>query len=153
MQKKAFFSGIVIFLATVFVIACKKESDSNNNNAGKTKTELITSSTWKFDNAKLGVVDVSGFFDDCEKDNTVTFVSNGTGSIDEGATKCDPADPQNVPFDWTFQNNETSIHTTTPLFPGTGDFTISTLSETQLAVARDAVIAGITQSFVITMKH
>jgi hypothetical protein len=152
MQKRILYSAIVIFFISAFILACKKDSN-NNNNTTKTKTELITSSTWKFDNAKLGIVDVSGFFDDCEKDNTVTFVSNGKGNIDEGLTKCDAADPQTVPFDWNFGNNETTIHTTTPLFPGTSDFTISALSQTQLAVARDTVIAGITQSFVITLKH
>jgi hypothetical protein len=153
MQKTALYSGTVLLLASVFVIACKKDSDSNNNNTGKTKTELITSSTWKFDNAKIGTTDISGFFDDCDKDNTVTFVSNGTGTADEGATKCDAADPQTTPFNWNFENNETSIHTTTPLFPGTGDFKINALSDTQLAVARDTLILGITQSIVITLTH
>jgi hypothetical protein len=152
MQKMALYSGIVLLLACAFFMACKKDSD-NNSNTGKTKTELITSSTWKFDNAKIGTTDISGFFDDCEKDNTVTFVSNGTGTADEGATKCDDSDPQTTPFNWNFENNETSIHTTTPLFPGTGDFKLNALSETQLAVARDTVILGITQSIVITLKH
>lgn len=152
MQKMALCSGIVLLLTSAFITACKKDSD-NNTNTAKTKTELITSSTWKFDNAKLGTTDISGFFDDCEKDNTVTFASNGTGTIDEGATKCDDSDPQTTPFNWSFESNETSIHTTTPLFPGTGDFKINTLSDSQLAVARDTVILGTTQSIVITLKH
>ena len=152
MQKTALYSGIILFLTCAFIVACKKNSDSNNSN-GKTKTELISSSTWKFDNAKIGTTDISGYFDDCEKDNTVTFVSNGTGTAEEGATKCDDSDPQTTPFNWNFENNETTIHTTTPLFPGTGDFTINTLSATQLAVARDTVILGTTQSIVITLKH
>ncbi len=33
-------------------------------------------------------------WDDCEKDDITTFNTNGTYSIDEGATKCDPDDPQ-----------------------------------------------------------
>lgn len=154
MQKKTFYSGLVILFAVVFTIACKKDSSSNNNNnTGKTKTELITSSTWKFDNAKIGTIDVSSYFDDCDKDNTVTFVSNGTGTADEGPTKCDPSDPQTVPFNWSFENNETTIHTSTPLFAGNGDFNLNILSDTQLAVARDTVLAGITQTFIITLKH
>ncbi|MGC4037359.1 MAG: lipocalin family protein [Chitinophagaceae bacterium] len=152
MQKKALYPALIIFSGACVFFACKKDS-TNNNTSGKTKTQLITSSTWRFDNAKLAGVDVSGAFDDCEKDNTVTFVSNGTGTVDEGATKCDAADPQTVPFDWTFENNESSIHTTTPLFPGTSDFKINSLSETQLAVAKDTVILGTTQTFVVTFKH
>lgn len=153
MQKTALYSGIVLLLTCAFIFACKKDSTNNNNTSGKTNTELISSATWKFDNAKIGTTDISGFFNACEKDNTVTFVSNGTGTVDEGATKCNAADSQTTPFNWNFENNETSIHTTTPLFPGTGDFKINALSETQLAVARDTVISGVTQTIVITLKH
>lgn len=144
------FCAVAMF--ALFIIACKKSS-YNNNNPSKTKTDLITASLWRFDNAKLAGVDVSGYFDDCEKDNTVTFVSNGTGTTDEGPTKCNAADPQTVPFNWTFENSETSIHTSTPLFPGTGDFKISTLNDTQLSVSRDTVILGLTQTFTINLKH
>ena len=143
---------LAVALSAILFFACKKSSD-NNSNPSKTKTDLITASLWRFDNAKLAGVDVSGYFDDCEKDNTVTFVSNGTGTVDEGATKCNAADPQTVSFNWAFENNESSIHTSTPLFPGTGDFTLSTLNDTQLAVSRDTVILGITQTLTINLKH
>lgn len=33
-------------------------------------------------------------FEACEKDNTLTFLTSGKILGDEGATKCDPADPQ-----------------------------------------------------------
>jgi hypothetical protein len=152
MQKRTIYYSLLIFISTAVTFACKKNSD-NTNNTGKTKTELITSSSWKFDNAKLGPADVSSFIDDCEKDNTVTFVSNMTGTVDEGATKCNSADPQTVPFTWAFENSETSLHTSTPLFPGNGDFAISTLNDTQLSVSRDTVVLGITQTFTINLKH
>src|SRR3954470_20757585 len=111
-------TGFCALILAVLFFACKKNSDDNNNNTSKSKTDLITASQWKFDNATLSGVDVSGLFDDCEKDNTVTFLSNGSGTIDEGVTKCDDSDPQTVNFNWNFDNSETTIHTTTPLFPG-----------------------------------
>lgn len=151
-MQKSITGFCVLALLSILFFACKKSSD-NNNNTPKSKTDLITASLWRFDNAKLAGVDVSGYFDDCEKDNTVTFVSNGTGTIDEGPTKCDAGDPQTVSFNWTFENSETSIHTTTPLFPGTGDFKISTLNDTQLSVSRDTVIAGIPSTITINLKH
>jgi hypothetical protein len=142
----------VLALFALVFFACKKSTYSNTN-PPKTKTDLITASLWRFDNAKLAGVDVSGYFNDCQKDNTVTFVSNGTGSVDEGPTKCHAADPQTTPFNWAFQNNETTIHTSTPLFPGTGDFTIGALTDTQLSVSRDTLILGMTQTFTINFKH
>ncbi len=151
-MQKSIIGSCVFALLSILFFACKKNSVSNNN-PSKTKTDLITASLWRFDNATMAGVDVSGYFNDCEKDNTVTFVSNGTGTIDEGPTKCDPGDPQTTSFNWAFQNNETTIHTTTPLFPGTGDFKISTLNETQLSVSRDTVIAGLSQTFTVNLKH
>ena len=119
-MQKSITGPCVFALLSILLFACKKSSDSNNNTP-KSKTDLITASLWRFDNAKVAGVDISGSFDDCLKDNTVTFVSNGTGTIDEGPTKCDAADPQTTSFNWSFENNESSIHTTTPLFPGAGD--------------------------------
>jgi Lipocalin-like domain len=153
MQKKIFYSAISIFFIGVFIIACKKNSDYNNNTP-KTKTELISASVWKFDNAKVSGVDISGFLDDCDKDNTVTFVSNGSGTADEGPTKCNSADPQTVSFTWTFENNETTLQATAPLFPGgNGTFTIVTLTDAQLVVSQDITVSGVTQNAVITLKH
>jgi len=151
MQKSI--TGFCVFaLFAILFFACKKSSDSDNNNP-KSKTDLITASIWRFDNATVAGIDISGSFEDCEKDNTVTFLSNGSGTIDEGPTKCDAADPQTTPFTWAFENNETSLHTTTPLFPGTGDFKISTLNETQLSVSRDTTVSGIPATIIINLKH
>jgi hypothetical protein len=64
-----------------------------------TKTELI-SRNWKVTAmtavfpAPIGTVDVLGQIDACEKDNIIKIQSAGTYTVDEGATKCDPTDPQ-----------------------------------------------------------
>jgi hypothetical protein len=153
MQKRVFFYGLLIVFSGIVVIACKK-SGGYNNSTPKTKTELITASVWKFDNAKVAGADISAFLDACDKDNTVTFVSNGNGTADEGATKCNAADPQTVAFTWTFENNETTLNATAPLFPGgNGIFTIITLTDTQLVVSQDITVQGSTQNAVITLKH
>ena len=152
MQKRMFSYALLILVSVAVIIACKKSSD--NNNTTKTKTQLITSATWKFDNAKVAGADISAFLDACDKDNTVTFTSNGSGTADEGATKCDAADPQSVPFTWTFENNETTLQASAPLFPGgNGTFTIITLNDTQLVVSQDIDVSGSSQNAVITMKH
>lgn len=121
---------ISILLAGVFQ-ACKKSSSSS-----KSKTELITQTTWKFSAATANGNDASNYIDACQKDNIYTFVSTGTGNVDEGATKCDPGDPQTIPFNWNFASNETVLHLSTTFFSGAAnDLTITTLTETQLIVS------------------
>ena len=120
----------------------------------KTNTELVTQSTWKFDNAKVGGNDVSAFVQVCQKDNIITFVSTGSGTLDEGASKCNSGDPQTTPFTWNFASNETVLHVSTLLFTGgSSDFTIVALSETQLILSQNITISGTTQNAVITFKH
>ncbi|MCC7400567.1 MAG: lipocalin family protein [Chitinophagaceae bacterium] len=128
--------------------SCKKESKQ------KTKTDLITQAIWKFSTATANGVDVSLLLQSCQKDNTLSFQANGNGTIDEGATKCNPGDPQSAPFTWSFQNNETSIHASTVWFTGgSGDFTLVSLSETQLVVSQNITIGGNSQNVVVTFTH
>ncbi|HEY0434027.1 MAG TPA: lipocalin family protein [Chitinophagaceae bacterium] len=129
---------------------CKKSSDSKP----KTKTEIISQSSWKIDNAKVSGIDVTSSLDACEIDNILTFSSNGTGTLDEGATKCDASDPQSNPFSWNFASNETMLHISTVVISGgSSDFTIVTLNDTQLVLSQDVDISGTTQTATISFKH
>ncbi len=134
-MKKQFASFFIIsFLLLTLSDACKKSS--NNNNTPKTNTQLLCQASWKFKSASVGGTDVTSSLQACQKDNIMFFVSNGTGTIDEGLTKCNPGDPQTDPFTWNFINGETGIHASVVLFTGatTNDLTIVLLSETDLIV-------------------
>jgi hypothetical protein len=136
--------------AVVCLTACSKSSDNSNT---KTKTELITQSSWKFDNAKVGGIDVSAFLQPCQKDNVIVFASAGTGTLDEGATRCSQNDPQTIAFTWNFANNDT-LHVSTVLFTGGGsDFKIVTLNDAQLILSQDITVSGSKQNAVVTFKH
>ena len=77
----------------------------------KPKSELLTQSTWKFKAATANGADVSNQnppFAPCRKDNIITFVINGSGTVSEGATSCSPA--ENANFTWNFTSNESMIH-------------------------------------------
>lgn len=142
----------ITLLIPVLLTSCSKGGDDDP--APKTKTELITQAAWKFDNAKAGGFDVSGFFAACEKDNIATLAANGSGTYAEGATKCDPGDPDSTPFSWNFADSETKLHVSIVLFPGgSSDFTIVTLNETQLVISQDVTFGGSTQNGVFTFKH
>lgn len=140
-----------LLISPFLLLACKKTTPAV---VPETKAQFLAQSSWKFDNAKVAGTDVSAFLNACDKDNTVLFVSDGTGTADEGPTKCKPANPQTVPFTWTLLNNDTALHASAPLFPGgNGDFTVITLTATQLVVSQDITVSGTTQNAVITLKH
>jgi hypothetical protein len=148
-MKKQLLPALFILSLLSFLFACKKEK--GDTPAQKTKTELITKAAWKFSSATASGVDVSSIVQACQKDNLITFVSNGNGSIDEGASKCSPGDPQTNPFTWNFASSETMLHVSTPLFSGgSNDFTIVTLSETQLVGSQVVSPYG---TIVVTFVH
>jgi hypothetical protein len=140
---------------TILFIFCFAACTNKDPVHVKTNTELVSQSTWKFDNAKVGGTDVSAFVQACQKDNIIAFVSTGSGTLDEGASKCNSGDPQTTPFTWNFASSETMLHISTTLFTGgSSDFTIVTLSETQLILSQNITITGMgTQNAVITFKH
>ena len=133
MNRLILFAAICIL--TLFFISCDK-----NDNPPPSNTDHITRSPWKFSSAKAGGFDVTAQVPACFKDNTMVFVANGTGTINEGANICAPASPSN--FTWTFQNNGSEINMSTPLVAGgSGVFTIVTLNETILVVSQMMTIA------------
>jgi hypothetical protein len=140
---------LILMLVCLSFFACKKSSTNV-----KTNTELITQSSWKFDNAMVSGADVSPFLQGCQKDNVLVFVSAGTGTLDEGATKCNSSDPQTDPFTWNFASNETVLHVSAVLFTGgSSDFNIVTLNDTQLVLSQNITVSGTSQNAVVTFKH
>ena len=101
---------ILVFLSTIILFtACSKDS---NDNKPKTKTDLISQASWKFNSASAsGFGDVSSQIPACYKDNTYTFVSGGTGTVDESTNVCSPSTAGS--FTWNFANNETGLHIST----------------------------------------
>lgn len=142
-----------IFLIAVLVSSCQK--DNNTPAPAKTKTELITTGTWKFSAATVGGSDASAFLQTCQKDNIMTFVAAGnTGTIDEGATKCNSADPQTNTFTWSFTSGETILNISATLFTGgSSTFTLVSLSATQLVVSQMITIGSSQQNAIVTFIH
>jgi hypothetical protein len=142
------------FLAAIsaifFLSACKKDKDQTPPPTPKTNSELITQASWKFNKAMMGSFDVSGGLQTCQKDNILTFQANGSGSIDEGTSKCDVADPQTTPFTWNFTNSEAVLHVSAVFFTGgNNDFNVVELTETKLVGSQ--VING--QTVTVTFVH
>jgi hypothetical protein len=138
------------------LFSCKKDSTTS-----ATKTDLITKSAWKYQDAgadmdKNGTIDlsISSQLQDCEKDNTLTLRADGTGTLDEGATKCDPSDPQSSNVNWNFSNNETFINFTgTGILGISGQFKLLSLTETTLSFSKDTTLSGTPISLLIQLQH
>lgn len=119
-----------------------------------TKKYYITQSTWKFSGATVGGVDASAFVQACQKDNILTFAAAGTGTLDEGATKCNAGDPQTTAFTWSFQASETQLFVSATLFTGgNSTFTLVSLSATQLVLSQVITLGGTPQNAVVTFIH
>ena len=140
---------------SLFSISCDKKDTPA---PAKTKTELLSTGTWKFSSATANGTDISNQnppFEPCKKDNILSFTANGNGNINEGATKCNAADPTDTPFTWNWLNSETTLRISTPLFTGGGsDFTLESVTETQLIVTQGYTpVAGATFLIRIVFVH
>lgn len=152
MQKQLLFRIILPAFLILAFTGCGK--DDPDPVPPKTKTELITSGTWRFSSATVGGTDVSSSLQACQKDNTITFATGGSGTLDEGATKCNAGDPQTSPYTWSFQSGETQLFISATLFTGgSSTFTLVSLSETQLVLSQAIVVLGSPQTATVTFVH
>ena len=107
MKKTSLFIALALFLFA----SCNKKDKVMS------KTDILTSGTWKItalveDNDGNGSyeTDVYALLQPCTKDDYYTFRSGGQLEMNEGPSKCDPADPQTDNVNWQFTNNETKIN-------------------------------------------
>jgi len=127
MNKISHLLSVAIILAIVGLSSCHKD------NPQPSKMDLISAKTWKLTGATISGTDVFSSFDNCVKDNLITFAKNGTYTEDEGATKCNQSDPQTTVAQWSFQKSETEIDVSYP--DNTVEkLTIVSLSATTLSV-------------------
>jgi hypothetical protein len=158
-MKVTTFKTLVFSLFVIMAFSCKKSKDEAPAPVVKTKTDLITTTTWKVDKIEVdlnkdGVGDGSAaaFVDACKLDNIYTFASNGTGSADEGTVKCNTGDPQSGPFTWAFKSNETILSGAFSFF--TGDAPIKTLTETSFVFTFDDNFGTATSyRIIVSLKH
>jgi hypothetical protein len=143
-------SAVYNLLAMILLVSawgCNK----NDGNKTPTKASLITASTWKYSSAGIDV-DGNGTSDlplpadsvkACDTNNTLTFKSDGTGIVDEGPTKCNPANPQTIPFSWSLKNNDADLNFSTAIFAGiSGDAKILELTSTKLTLSKQITVPG-----------
>ncbi|RYY94063.1 MAG: hypothetical protein EOO11_18625 [Chitinophagaceae bacterium] len=158
---------IASLAATLLFAACKKSNDDDGGAQPVTNTTRLSATPWVyksagFDMDRNGTIDQdlpAGTMTPCRLDNQYIFAAGGTGTMNEGATKCNAGDPQTAPFTWAFANNETSIDLGgTALFGLGGRFKVWALNDTLLSMARDSTITvpplpPTSISILINLKH
>lgn len=95
-MKQTFKSLLFVLLAVIAgTTACKKDENSSGG-----ESALTAASCWKITKAEGQApgtttwVDATSSIDACVRDNCIKFNSDKTVDGNEGATKCDPSDPQ-----------------------------------------------------------
>lgn len=88
----------------------------NKKDTAASKTELLTSGTWKLtavvaDEDGNGTYETDRFatFLPCFTDLIFSFGASSVLTLDEGPTKCNPADPQTETATWQLTQNETYL--------------------------------------------
>ena len=137
---------------------CKKNDDNNS------KSKLLVSAAWKYkeggldlDNNGSGETPIpAGTLQACDLDNTLTFKTDTSGVLDEGATKCDVSYPQSTTFKYSFNSSTNILNFSTAIFAGiSGDTKVLDLSATQLRVSKAVTLTGspIPLTVVVTLVH
>jgi hypothetical protein len=151
-MKKLFLFALVVSTLS----ACKKDSENSPS-----KTDLLTSKKWRITaETETSTVTTTGSAPitttsnqyattpACEKDNFTQFSTNKTFVEDEGASKCDPNDPQTTSGTWDLPGDQTKLIVGTSGVPGTNDFEVLELTSSTLRL-RDSYSyssSGITYS-------
>ncbi|MEJ7768819.1 MAG: lipocalin family protein [Chitinophagaceae bacterium] len=137
----------MVVLGCLCLAACSKSGSSKE----KTKTELISSTSWKFSQAGIdpdnnGTIDIpapAALIEPCVTDNKVTFKSDKSGTVDEGAIKCNAADPQTSTFTWSLSSNESMITFSGAVIAGIGgEAKIVEITDSRFVLSKSLPITG-----------
>ncbi len=146
----------IIGLVIGGISSCKKESTTEQVTPTPvktpTKTELLTSKSWKMTALTIapdmmGMTDLYAEMDDCEKDNTMKFNADANKSLilDMGGKKCDMSEPQSKSETWSLSADETT------LTAGTTIYTIISVDADKLKMSTKMMIDG--KEYVATCTH
>jgi hypothetical protein len=156
MQRLIWTAASLMTLMLIWTACSKKNSGNNNTNSNMT---LMTQAVWKYDTSGFdltgdGKIDFADtLLEPCFKDNTYQFKKDSTVVVDEGATKCNSADPQTATYSWSITSGTPAILRSDADSILANGVTVQTLNSTQLVVYKDTAILGISLRYILSMKH
>jgi len=142
----------LLILSVLFVSCKKKEKEP-------TKEELLTNGKWKLTGASAagGLYDLMTSFKECQKDNTFTFNTNKSITVDEGATKCNDTAKQTITDGtWALSNNDTKMTISgDKITAGFGNLTgdVLKIEATTFQIKKDTTVGGFATSAIVTFTN
>lgn len=144
----------IIALSSALVLGAASGCGSAGVSARKIK--LLTTEAWQYEKAGFYTNDedeedvrfdaldprIAG----CEKDDRIVFRSDGTGILEEGKVKC-KVDSDNLPFVWSFQNNDSTIYFQDRYYK------VKTLTDRRFVIYTDEKYGDIKTRYTIVMRH
>ena len=95
--------SLLALVVAVSFSSCKKDE------ATKSKTELLTGTTWKVGKSTALGIDVTPT-QACSKDDITNFSTDKKMTVKEGATKCSSSDPDLISQGtWAFSSDEKQL--------------------------------------------
>jgi hypothetical protein len=149
--------SLSILCICLLAMACNKDE----NNSGPNKKELLSTSSWIYQNG--GVADANGnilidfstlnIIPACALDNTIVFVSDGSGIVNENTNSCNGTSTS--AFSWNLTDNENTLNILgDAVFSISGAFKIRELTTTKLSLGKDTTVTGYGNvSMVFNLKH
>jgi len=118
---KQFICALTLATIILFTAGCSKSGDSPSSGP----KAILTSGKWQITGGTVtlsypGIEPITKSIKEltpsCMLDNYTIFKADGTGTTDEGATKCDPSAPQvkDNNGQWELQDNNTKLKLSDP---------------------------------------
>ena len=147
--------NIKAFLITglLLIAACQKSGTSIDAEA------TLTTGRWQLTGAGVIIpgssttIDVFSQVPTCLSDNFYTFGADGTLTVDEGATKCDPSDPQTSTGNWKLLDNNTKLQGVDITGASNTSTTVIQLDNNTLKLQDTTTYSGATVTAIATFTH
>lgn len=128
-------------LISMAVVVCAMVCVSCNDDAsGPSKRNLLVDKAWMAIGYELDGEDITDEWEECDLDNTITFLDDGTLLADVGEELCEESET-NTGGTWQLRANETvlRIH---PTGESASDWDVVELTENSLALAAYSPVFG-----------
>ena len=145
---------LLVFCCALFFTACSDDDDSPS------KEDMLMNKRWQIVAAStavpfLGTIAIYNRIPACQKDNYLEFQANGVLLINEGATKCAAASPQQVPGTWSLKGDVLTLQgagATLGLTTDKLEIKLTDLSSTSLTGEFSLDYNGIPATVKVTMR-
>ena len=138
----------LLFTFILFFQSCKKNDQTTPDVATS-----LQNKNWKLvaltvSPAINGITDAyNNYLEDCERDNLFTFNINNAFVLNEGATKCDPADPQTQNGTWNYNSTSKMLFFQLTLPSDEYNMMITQIDATSFTGVENETVSGINYTY------